>query len=79
MLSAADILALSSQHAKNAAELLIELLARAKDDFRKDPFRYQAAVDEILAARRLLERNVNPQMILDVLFLKLNARFARSV
>ncbi|MHB9155150.1 MAG: DNA polymerase III subunit delta' [Endomicrobiales bacterium] len=75
--STAELLSLSQQHAKSAPELTAELLAEAKNDFRADPARFGPAVEALVASRGLLERNVNPQMVLDVLFLKLD-KFARN-
>lgn len=69
-----ELLDLSQQHAKNAAEFLDELLAEAKIDFRHYPARYRATVEDIIASQKLLEKNANAQMVLDVLFLKLKGR-----
>jgi DNA polymerase-3 subunit delta' len=71
-LADADLLDLSQQHAKTAAEFLDELLAEAKHDFRRSPARYRATVEAIIASQKFLEKNVNAQMVLDALFLQLN-------
>jgi hypothetical protein len=55
-----------------------ELLAGAKNDFRLDPLRAGPALEEIIASRSLLEKNVNPQAVLDVLFLKLYRNSRRT-
>jgi DNA polymerase-3 subunit delta' len=69
--SAADLLAVSRQNAKNAGEFLAELLADAKQVFRADPANGRRAVELLLESKKMLERNVNAQMVLDVLLLRL--------
>jgi DNA polymerase-3 subunit delta' len=77
-LPAAEILEESQARAKNAAAFLDELLAEAKRDFREAPERYRLCVAALLQARAQLERNVNPQMILDVVLLDLNNAVRRN-
>ena len=72
-LCSADILFASQQLSKNARELLGGLINEAKNDFRSDcRAETGIAVEEISNSMKLIEQNVNPQMILDVLLLKLN-------
>lgn len=70
--SDAEALSVSQQNSKNAADFLDELLVLAKFDFNREPERFRSAAAEILASRKLLERNINSQMVLDNLLLKLN-------
>lgn len=77
-LSKLELLSLSQQFAKSARDVTAELLAGAKNDFRLDPRRAGPALEEIIASRALLEKNVNPQAVLDVLFLKLYRNFQRT-
>lgn len=74
----ADLLSLSQQHAKTAADVLDEMTAEAKLDFRADPNRFNDALASIMAARRMLERNASGQTVLDVLFLKLNRQIWKN-
>lgn len=67
----ADLLALSQRYAKNAGELIDELLAEARRDFRRDPRRSGAAARAILDARARLESSANAQMVLDTMLLQL--------
>lgn len=71
-LVSADMLFLSQQMSKNARELLSKLLNEAKTDFRAGSRATGLAIEEISNSQKLLEKNVNPQMVLDALFLKLN-------
>ncbi|MBN1823756.1 MAG: hypothetical protein JW803_05500 [Endomicrobiales bacterium] len=68
----ADILRLSQQLSKDAKEVTNGLLYHIKNDFRDEPRNDPATAEAIIESRRLLERNVNPQMVLDVLFMKIN-------
>lgn len=69
-LTSKDALSASQQNAKNAKDFLKELLSCAKTDFRARPGRSQVMIEQILYSQKLLEKNVNPQMILDVLLMK---------
>jgi len=71
-LCGAELLLTSPQLAKNAHEVLSELLNEAKVDFRAGSEITGSAIEEISQSQKLLEKNVNPQMILDVLFLKIS-------
>ena len=71
-LSSADALLASQQFSKSAHELLSDILAEAKKDFRSGRGRTGFAVEEITNSQRQLEQNANPQMVLDVLLLKLS-------
>ncbi len=75
-LATADLLGMSQNASREAAKALDELLAEAKLDFRSDPERYGDALSSVLESRRMVEANVNPQMILDVLLLRLYEGFA---
>jgi DNA polymerase-3 subunit delta' len=77
-LSAAELLAISQQYARNAPEFVDELLAEAAADFRRDPGAFRQASERILAARQLFDRNVNPQLILDTLLLGLRRDLNRA-
>lgn len=72
--STASLLDISASYAKTADAFLDELLAEAKQQFRRAPRRFAPLVDDILRARRLLERHTNAQMVLDALLLRLNQR-----
>lgn len=78
-MAATDLLALSQQHAKTAVDVLDEMTAEAKLDFRADPNRFGEALSSIMAARRILERNASGQTVLDVLFLKLNRQIWKNI
>jgi len=78
-LTTADALFASQQLSKSAHELLLDILAEAKKDFRSGHGRVGFAVEEITNSQRQLEQNANPQMVLDVLFLKLNVLFNSSI
>lgn len=67
----AELLAVSQQSSKNAAEFTQELLTLAKTDFKKEPVKFRDSIAEILASKKLLERNINAQMVLDNLLLNL--------
>jgi len=71
-LSTAELLSCSQQYAKNAAEFLDELLSQMRADFRAHPQCAGDAIEAVIASQKLLTRNVNPQMVLDVLFCQLN-------
>lgn len=71
-LSTAEVLSISQIFSKTSAEFLSELLIQAKSDFRSDPVHFRSAIDSIISSQRLIERNINPQMTLDVLLLKLS-------
>jgi DNA polymerase-3 subunit delta' len=73
-----EALAASQQNSKNAFEFLSQLLLLAKQDFRKDPGHFKSCIESIMSSLSLLEQNVNPQMIMDVLFIKLKLTFNRS-
>ena len=77
-LSASELLSEGQQNARNAAEFLDELLAEAKNDFRIAPLLNRRAVESIIHSKSCLERNANPQMVLDVLLLKLAAEQAKD-
>jgi DNA polymerase-3 subunit delta' len=68
------LLRISQEYARTSDEFLDELLAEAKKQFRREPRRYASMVAEILKARQLIEKNVNPLMALDALLLHLNQR-----
>jgi len=74
-ISSAETLSSSQQFSKSARELLDELLTGAKNEFRSGSERAGRAVEEITNSQKLLEQNVNPQMVLDVLLLRLNDLF----
>ena len=76
-LNTADTLFASQQLSKNAGELLDGLINEAKNDFRGGNRHVGSVVEEIAGSMKLLEQNVNPQMILDVLLLKLNDQFRK--
>ncbi len=78
-LSSADMLFTSQQFSKNAQELLDGLINEAKNDFRAGAVNSGYAVEEISNSRKLLEQNVNPQMVLDVLLLKMNERRKNNI
>lgn len=67
-----ELLSLSQKYSKNAQTLLDELLLQAKNDFRAKPHRLSQAIESLTYSGKLLERNVNSQMVLDALLLKLN-------
>jgi DNA polymerase III subunit delta' len=69
--SAGEVLSLSQSYSKNARALLNEFLNDAKLDFRDNPAKHKKALENIMLANNLLGKNVNPQMVLDNLFLKL--------
>lgn len=71
-LSSKELLGISQQYYKDAPAFLNELLNDAKNDFRANPDKSAAVIEEILASQKYLERNVNAQMVLDVLLLKIN-------
>ncbi|MFC1501412.1 ATP-binding protein [Elusimicrobiota bacterium] len=71
-MSSAEILAFSDTYAKNINEFLHELLAEAKNDFRKNPETYGNIIQQIIDSQKMLERNINPKFILDSLLLKIN-------
>jgi len=76
-LCGAELLFTSQQLSKNAQEALSELLNEAKIDFRAGSEKTGSAIEEISISQKLLEKNVNPQMVLDVLFLKLRPLIAK--
>jgi DNA polymerase-3 subunit delta' len=76
-LSVSNILNMSQKLAKNAQEVLEELLLNSKLYFRSDPRNFRLVSQSVLESRRMLERNVNPQFILDALLLKLAGYFER--
>ncbi|MCX5781667.1 MAG: DNA polymerase III subunit [Elusimicrobia bacterium] len=67
-----SILEESDNYTKNASELLEELLAEVKNDFRSNPQDYQSVIREIINSQKLIEQNVNSRFVLDALFLKIN-------
>ena len=73
-LSTTQILSLSQYYGKDALRLLAYLLRCAKNDFRTNPEKYTPAVERIMKSQRLVERNVNPQMVLDVLLMNLTTK-----
>ena len=77
-LESAEALAMSQQNSKNAFEFLSQLLLLAKQDFRINPGDFKGCIESIMNSLSLLEQNVNPQMIMDVLFMKLKLTFNRS-
>jgi Holliday junction resolvasome RuvABC ATP-dependent DNA helicase subunit len=72
--STAELLRISQEYAKTSDAFLDQLLAEAKQQFRREPRRFASMVAEILATRTLIEKNVNPLMALDALLLHLNQR-----
>ncbi|MBN1622504.1 MAG: DNA polymerase III subunit delta' [Endomicrobiales bacterium] len=71
-LSAAEILYLSKQYYKNAPKILSEMLLLSKNRFRADPSRFRFYIEVIMNSQKLIEKNVNSQMVLDTLFLRMN-------
>ncbi len=69
---AAELLGYSQRYAKSASDVITELLARIKNEFRSDPEGYRQLLEAVLAAQSHLGKNANAQMVLDTLFLKLN-------
>jgi len=68
---AAELLDVSQKFARTGPEFVEEILAEAKNDFRRSPHPFKRAMEHILDARKLFEKNVNAQMILDTLLLAL--------
>jgi DNA polymerase-3 subunit delta' len=71
--SLAKILAASAEHAEEVETFLEDLLIQIKTDFRRKPAAFAGALEQTNAARALLVRNVNAQMLLDTLLLQLRS------
>src|SRR3989339_811357 len=71
-LSSAQLLFKSQQYSKNAGEFLNELLLAVKRDFRSNPKKHFKTLENIIASQKFLEKNANPQLVMDSLFLKLS-------
>ncbi len=77
--SVAQLLAASAENADEVETFLEDLLIQIKNDFRRDPAAFADALEQTNAARAMLVRNVNAQILLDALLLKLASRSDRSV
>ena len=71
--STLEALSVSQQYSKSSFEFLSQLLMLVKQDFRQDPVYFRECVETVIHSLNLLESNVNSQMVLDALFLKLNS------
>jgi len=70
-LCASDILDLSRLHSKTALETVDALILEAKKDFRLFPQKTQDKLESLFNYKALLLKNVNPQTVMDNLFLDL--------
>jgi DNA polymerase-3 subunit delta' len=71
--SIAKLMAASAEHADDAETFLGDLLVQLKNDFRRNPSAFAEALEHTNAARAMLSRNVNAQMLLDLLLIQLRS------
>jgi DNA polymerase-3 subunit delta' len=69
----AKLLNVSAENADDVETFLGDLLVQLKNDFRRNPSAFAEALEHTNAARAMLSRNVNAQMLLDSLLLKLRS------
>lgn len=70
-LSRAELLALAKDNAKNAAEFIRLLEIEVRTDFERRPTAFRKAMESIIASRKSIDRNANPQMVLDDLVISI--------
>ncbi|OGS19022.1 MAG: hypothetical protein A2219_02470 [Elusimicrobia bacterium RIFOXYA2_FULL_50_26] len=65
------LLSISQAQAKNAPDFLDGLMLQSSNCMRAGRLNMAPVLEELLSARKMLERNANPQILLDALMIKL--------
>jgi DNA polymerase-3 subunit delta' len=72
-LSSAELLAVSRENSKNAADFVERLIVEIRADFERQPERFRQAMETVIASQNFLTKNAGAQMVLDELLLALRA------
>jgi DNA polymerase III subunit delta' len=73
-LSCAELLVITKENAKNASEFIRMLEIEVRTDFEKQPQIFSRAMESIIASRKFISRNANPQMVLDDLIMSVRIK-----